>query len=712
MACLNFFRMSTEAKKEHCDEKQLSMAHLTYWNRFTLFMTSPTDPSNLAVLRILFGFLMILDIPQERSMLFIAHQFGSDSCHFPLFSFIQPLSVDWMHVVYLVMFLGACGICLGFMFRLSCLSFMVTYWYIFLLEKCRWNNHSYLYGLMSVMLILSDANHYWSLDGYLNPELRNSHVPKWNYVLLRFQVFLVYFYAGLKKLDLDWMRGYSMTGLSRQWVFDPFRIFLDDQIIDLFLVHIGGLLFDLSEGFLLVFEKTRPIGIFLGAMFHGMNSQMFHIGMFPYTMLATLPLFCAYNWPKKLFSYLPNTLAKILPSQDVPQTSPHCIYPSSNKADDRLQDKKGASLTIQMPSTKHKALVCIVLVYMGVQIFLPYSHFVTKGYNAWTQGLYGYSWDMMVHSWSTQHVRIKVVDQISGEVTYLRPTAWMKEKRQSRWNSHPDMIKQYVACIAEKLKTFDELNITEPAIYLDVWRSMNRRFQQRMVDPNVDIIKAPWSPWEQTVWIQPLLTELSPWREKLIQIRNELREKSNFSEITFVADFPGLFLENFVAEDLNTSLTLLRGQVKVEFDNTNHTVQVGEEIILPSNDTHVVYTVSESPSCWMYIFMNTTEWNNETIRNWILHPETAPQRKVSWKKNTTRLEKFKVFLTDKYLVFRQSFVNTYYALAHLTLGIEMYYDEEDDTDFSESQTGDDSETGDDMGRANDEPGKERDKQEL
>ena len=58
----------------------------------------------------------------------------------------------------------------------------------------------------------------------------------------------------------------------------------------------------------------------------------------------------------------------------------------------------------------------------------------------------------------------------------------------------------------------------------------------------------------------------------------------------------------------------------MEFDNTNHTVQVGEEIILPSNDTHVVYTVSESPSCWMYIFMNTTEWNNETVRNWILHP--------------------------------------------------------------------------------------------
>lgn len=107
------------------------------------------------------GLLMMIDIPQERSMLYIDKHFGEDTCHFPLFNFIQPLSVDWMHVLYLVMFLGACGIFLGFMFRLSCLSFMVTYWYIFLLEKARWNNHSYLYGLSSVMLLMSDANRYW-----------------------------------------------------------------------------------------------------------------------------------------------------------------------------------------------------------------------------------------------------------------------------------------------------------------------------------------------------------------------------------------------------------------------------------------------------------------------------------------------------------------------------------------------------------------------
>ena len=199
------------------------------------------------------------------------------------------------------------------------------------------------------------------------------------FLLFLSQIFLVYFYAGIKKIDMDWMTGYSMTGLSREWVFDPFRLFLSDETIDLFLVHIGGLAFDLSEGFLLAFDKTRPIGIFFGAMFHGMNSQMFEIGMFPYAMMATLPLFCAYNWPKKVLSCLPNFMARILPSLDDSQTSTHCVYPVSTVSEDKQQlDREKTAEKNQTPGTKHKALVLIVLTYIGIQLFLPYSHFITK----------------------------------------------------------------------------------------------------------------------------------------------------------------------------------------------------------------------------------------------------------------------------------------------------------------------------------------------
>lgn len=51
-----------------------------------------------------------------------------------------------------------------------------------------------------------------------------------------------------------------------------------------------------------------------------------------------------------------------------------------------------------------------------------------QGYNNWTNGLYGYSWDMMVHSRSHQHVKITYRDGKTGDVGYLNPGVSYGEK--------------------------------------------------------------------------------------------------------------------------------------------------------------------------------------------------------------------------------------------------------------------------------------------
>ena len=76
----------------------------------------------------------------------------------------------------------------GFLYRLSCLLFVCTYWYIFMLDKTVWNNHSYLFGILAFLLLLSDAHHYWSVDGLVKGSIHNADVPLWNYTLLRAQV--------------------------------------------------------------------------------------------------------------------------------------------------------------------------------------------------------------------------------------------------------------------------------------------------------------------------------------------------------------------------------------------------------------------------------------------------------------------------------------------------------------------------------------------
>ena len=245
-----------------------------------------------------------------------------------------------------------------------------------------------------------------------------------------------------------------------------------------------------------------------------------------------------------------------------------------------------------------------------------------KGYNNWTNGLYGYSWDMMIHSWHTQHIKISFLDKTTNQTHYLNPKAWTTRRR---WSSHADMIKQYSECIENRLTGMNYSNIE---LYIDVWRSMNHRFNQRQLDPRVDMTKAKWNHFTETKWLMPLLTELSDWREKLQDIEREHVEKSDEYDLTFVADFNGLKLENYISKSLNTSLEVLNGQVNVELDvsvnnwtsermtndsfssvgviKVNKTLVSGQKLEVPSGAYHNVYTISKEPSCFFYVYVNQT----------------------------------------------------------------------------------------------------------
>lgn len=105
---------------------------------------------------------MLIDIPDERGGGEIDLKWGERrDCRFPLMNFLAPLNLAKMALVYGVMYCGAMGIFLGYRFKMSSLMFISTYWYIFLLDKSVWNNHSYLYGLLGILFAVTSANRYW-----------------------------------------------------------------------------------------------------------------------------------------------------------------------------------------------------------------------------------------------------------------------------------------------------------------------------------------------------------------------------------------------------------------------------------------------------------------------------------------------------------------------------------------------------------------------
>ena len=51
---------------------------------------------------------MAIDITQERGLSHLDYKYldGAPVCRFPLFNSLEPLPMDWMYLVYVVMLLG------------------------------------------------------------------------------------------------------------------------------------------------------------------------------------------------------------------------------------------------------------------------------------------------------------------------------------------------------------------------------------------------------------------------------------------------------------------------------------------------------------------------------------------------------------------------------------------------------------------------------
>ncbi|KAL1395754.1 hypothetical protein pipiens_011011 [Culex pipiens pipiens] len=555
---------------------------------FTALMYRPTDGAALGVARALFGLMMLIDIPEERGGGNLDFRWGDPrACRFPLVNGMEPLGYARMGVVYLVMWLGALGITLGYRFRLTCLMFVTSYWYVFVLDKSSWNNHSYLYGLLGTLFLFTDANKFLSFDAYKN-RTSSQEVPFWNYFILKYQFFILYFLAGLKKMCPEWLSGYAMTNLSYHWVFLPFRSLLGPQLTDLLIVHWFGCIFDTLVVFFLIYAPTRKTATLFACAFHLMNSRLFHIGMFPWTCLTQLPLYYSVSWPRLVWKKV-------------------SFGESSGKFTKHQKPKKQ---TPQPPSKRRKIVTGTILLYCGLQLFLPYSHFITKGYNNWTNGLYGYSWDMMVHAWDTVLTSIKVTDNTTNQTLYLMPYAFVDN---DRWTKHADMAHQFARCIDRNMRqeyaATDRKKMTNFSVHFDIWCSLNGRFLQRIFNPQVDILTAEWSPFKPVDWLLPLLHEFTEMRTKIEHMTRDVHTWSNTSDVLFVADFPGLTLDNYIVPEMdNVTLTILEGSVTYYHDEHPNPIHLTKGQRLPNipPEFHHVTTTSSTPSSMVYTFVNKT----------------------------------------------------------------------------------------------------------
>lgn len=432
------------------------------------FITSPVDIASLAAFRLLFGAMMAIGMVRFIAKGWVTQFYVEPKFYFsyPGFAWIHPWPDVWMHAHFILLALLAVGIALGFFYRTCAALFFLGFTYVELMDQTNYLNHYYLISLLSGLMIFLPANRAWSVDAWWRPELRADAAPAWTLNLLRFQIGIVYFFAGLAKLNADWL-----------FKAEPLRIWLaarsDLPLIGPLLGQLWvayaaswfGAAFDLSVVFFLLCGRTRRIAYVLVVFFHVATWVLFNIGMFPWVMLVAATVFFPAEWPRHWLRRLSAFMAGRLRRVQIVT---------------RRQDTTAFENPPRAVSGCHARLLLPALgLYAAVQLALPLRSFFYTEPPGWTGTGFNCAWRVMIAE-KTGYVEFYAFDLATGRRWKLPLKNYLTPRQETMMAQDPDLIRVMARRLAADLKGQGYAQIE---IHADAFATLNGRPSQRLIDP-------------------------------------------------------------------------------------------------------------------------------------------------------------------------------------------------------------------------------------
>ena len=160
--------------------------------------------SPLALFRILFGIMMFISIVRFWYYGWIEKFYIEPKFFFSYYGFqwVKPLG-EWTYLLFIISGLSSIFVAIGYRYRIAIISFFLSFTYIELMDKTTYLNHYYFISILSFLMIFLPAAAYFSVDASKNKAYE--HIPRWTIDSLKLLLGIVYFYAGLAKLQPDWM---------------------------------------------------------------------------------------------------------------------------------------------------------------------------------------------------------------------------------------------------------------------------------------------------------------------------------------------------------------------------------------------------------------------------------------------------------------------------------------------------------------------------
>ncbi len=269
--------------------------------RFVDPLFEQVDAASLVFFRVAFGSIMLVECWRFWEHGWIARHYIEPEFFFKYYGFgwVEPWPGSGMYWHFVLLAVLSLLIAVGALYRLAAILFFFAFTYVFLLDQARYLNHFYLVILIAFIMTLVPANRSFALDAWLRPRLSKDTVPAWSVWLFRLQFEIVYIYAGVVKVNPDWLRLEPLgMWLARRddWpVIGP--LFNEDWVVA--LAAYGVIALHIIGAPLLLFRRTRGYVMVLYFAFHLMNHFLFRIGIFPWVTMAGTLLFLEPDWPRR-----------------------------------------------------------------------------------------------------------------------------------------------------------------------------------------------------------------------------------------------------------------------------------------------------------------------------------------------------------------------------------------------------------------------------
>ena len=479
------------------------------------YLKEPISIAPLVSFRILFGLLTFFSTIRFWYMGWIEKHYIQPVFHFKYFGFewIEPLNSYGMYAIHVVLLLTSLGVAFGFLYRFSAVLLFLTFTYCQLIDITYYLNHYYFVSLMAFLLIFVPAHRFYSLDCLLfgnnferqsksfisklfsvSPSLSISRA--W-ILIFQLQLSITYFYAGLAKLNSEWLFDAMPLKIWLPPHYDmPIFGFLMPYEITAYIFSWTGMLYDLLIPFALFYRKTRIWAYFAVVGFHSMTGYLFQIGVFPVVMIALTLIFFEAKYHEKILNFISSILFK----NNNHKSKKYFTFHSSNK-------KQSFHLLLS-PLKNFKFIskkwLYILGVYFIFQFLFPFRFmlYASQPYNEtlfWKEEGFRYSWRVMLMEKSGS-ATFYVKNPITNKEGVVDNTEFLNRHQEKQMSFQPDMILQYAHFLEEKYKTEENPN---PIIRAEVYVTLNGRRSQLFFDPNLDLSKLEDSFLEK-YWINSL----------------------------------------------------------------------------------------------------------------------------------------------------------------------------------------------------------------